>query len=79
MKNSDNTTLLINHLQWADAEVWKKVLTFDAAANDERIKKLLYHLHQVQYAFYFLWNKLPVEIPKPEQFSDLILNCKMGI
>lgn len=62
---------LLNHMVWADAEVWKKVVPFEAAQNDERIKKLLYHLHQVQYAFYFLWYELPMEIPKPEEFSDL--------
>ena len=62
---------LFNHMMWADTEVWKKVLSFEAAQNDERIKKLLYHLHQVQYAFYFLWNDMPLEIPKPETFSDL--------
>ena len=78
MENSDNTTLLLNHLQWADAEVWKKNLTFDAAENDERIKKLLYHLHQVQYAFYFLWNDLPMEIPKPDEFTDLKSIAKWG-
>lgn len=69
---------LLNHMQWADAEVWKKVLSFEKAENDERIKKLLYHLHQVQYAFYFLWNDLPVENPKPEQFVNLKSIAKWG-
>jgi uncharacterized damage-inducible protein DinB len=78
MADSNNTTLLLNHMQWADAEVWKKILTFDLTENDERIKKLLYHLHQVQYAFYFLWNELPLEIPKPEEFSDLKSIAKWG-
>lgn len=62
---------LLNHMKWADTEVWKKVLPFEAVQNDERIKKLLYHLHQVQYAFYFLWNEQPLEIPKPDTFADL--------
>ena len=78
METSYNTTVLLSHLQWADAEVWKKNLTFDAAENDERIKKLLYHLHQVQYAFYFLWNDLPMEIPKPDEFTDLKSIAKWG-
>jgi uncharacterized damage-inducible protein DinB len=69
---------LLNHMKWADAEVWKKVLVFEAAQNDERTKKLLYHLHQVQFAFYFLWNELPMEIPKPEEFSDLKSIAKWG-
>lgn len=62
---------LFDHMIWADTEVWKKVLSFEAAANDERIKKLLYHLHQVQYAFYFLWNEMPIEIPKFEELGNL--------
>ncbi len=69
---------LFNHMMWADTEVWKKVLSFEAVQNDERVKKLLYHLHQVQYAFYFLWNELPLEIPKPEEFSDLKSIAKWG-
>jgi len=78
MANSENKSLLLQHMQWADAEVWKKVLVFEAAENDKKIKKLLYHLHQVQYAFYFLWNELPLDIPKPEEFSDLKSIAKWG-
>jgi uncharacterized damage-inducible protein DinB len=78
MANSENKSLLLQHMQWADAEVWKKVLSYDAAEKDERIKKLLYHLHQVQYAFYFLWNELPIEIPKSEEFPDLKSIAKWG-
>lgn len=78
MADLNNTTLLLNHMQWADAEVWKKVLSFPSAENDERIKKLLYHLHQVQYAFSFLWNDLPLEIPKSEEFSNLKSIAKWG-
>ena len=68
---SEQIENLLNHMMWADTEVWKKILSFDSVQDDERIKKLLYHLHQVQYAFYFLWNELPLEIPKPEEFSNL--------
>ena len=75
---SEQVKNLLSHIMWADAEVWKKILPFEAAYNDERIKKLLYHLHQVQYAFYFLWNELPMEIPKPEEFSDLKSIAKWG-
>lgn len=70
--------ILFDHMMWADAEVWKKVLASNSAEGDEKITKLLYHLHQVQYAFYFLWNELPLEIPKPEEFSDLKSIAKWG-
>lgn len=75
---SEQVENLLNHMMWADAEVWKKVITFEAAENDEKIKKLLYHIHQVQYAFYFLWNELPLSIPKLETFSDLKSIAKWG-
>ena len=75
---SEQIENLLNHMMWADAEVWKKILVFEAAQNDERIKKLLYHLHQVQNAFYFLWNDLPLDIPKPEEFYDLKSIAKWG-
>lgn len=78
MAISENKSLLLRHMQWADVEVWKKVLSFPPVENDERIKKLLYHLHQVQYAFYFLWDELPLEIPKPEGFSNLKSIAKWG-
>jgi uncharacterized damage-inducible protein DinB len=69
---------LFDHMKWADAEIWKKVLAFESAESDEKIKKILYHLHQVQYAFYFLWNELPLEIPKTEEFSNLKSIAKWG-
>lgn len=62
---------LFNHMMWADAEIWKKVLSLPAVENDERIKKLIYHLHQVQYAYFFLCDEHPPKIPKPEEFTNL--------
>ncbi len=78
MIDSNNTTLLLKHMLWADNVVWKKVLELPEALDDKRNKELLYHLHQVQYAFYFLWNELPLEIPKPEEFTDLKSIAKWG-
>ncbi len=75
---SEQVENLLNHMMWADAEVWKKVIDSEAAESDERIKKLLYHIHQVQYAFYFLWNELSLSIPKPEEVSDLKSIAKWG-
>ncbi len=78
MNEPDNTDALLQHLKWADAEVWKKVLALNAPEKDERMTKLLYHLHQVQYAFYFLWSGFPVEIAKPESFTNLNSIAKWG-
>jgi len=75
--NSD-LSILFYHMLWADAEIWNKVLSLNAAQDDDKIKKLIYHLHQVQYAFYFLWNDIPIEIAKPEEFNDLKSIAKWG-
>ena len=77
---SEQVENLLNHMMWADAEVWKKVITvLKPHKMMKELKSLLYHLHQVQYAFYFLWNELPLDIPKPETFSDLKSIAKWGI
>lgn len=78
MTGINNPILLLKHMLWADNEVWRKVIELPEALDDKRIKELLYHLHQVQYAFYFLWNELPLEIPKPEEFTDLKSIAKWG-
>lgn len=70
--------LLIEHMKWADAEVWKKVLNLSSAGNDDRLIKLLYHLHQVQYAFLSLWDNSPIDLPKSETFEDLKSIAKWG-
>lgn len=75
---SSDLELLIEHMKWADAEVWKKVISFPAAENDDKIKKLLYHIHQVQYAFLSLWNNASIELPKAENFKDLKSIAKWG-
>ena len=78
MSSSENTNSLLNHMKWADAEIWKKILDFSEIQNDEKITKLLYHLHQVQYAFFSLWNNTPIELPKSETFEDLKSLAKWG-
>lgn len=78
MTDLNSSNLLLKHMLWADNEVWNKVLELPVAQNDKRIKDLLFHLHQVQYAFYFLWNDLLLEIPKPEEFADLKSIAKWG-
>lgn len=75
---SDQVYYLLNHMMWADAEIWRKIISFPTAENDDKIKKLLYHLHQVQYAFFSLWNNTPIELPKAETFKDLKSIAKWG-
>ena len=50
---------LIQHMEWADATVWRAVLKSPGAATDERIRNWLYHIHMVQHAFVNVWNSQP--------------------
>lgn len=52
---------LFQHMEWADAEVWRAVSRFQAADADARLRDLLLHMHNVQRAFVGLWTGTPVE------------------
>jgi uncharacterized damage-inducible protein DinB len=59
---------LFHHMQWADEEVWRAVLTCDAACVDATVQGLLLHLHVVQRAFLAVWKTRPVTFPDPSEF-----------
>ncbi len=46
---------LFDHMQWADAVVWKAVLASSTATEDAKLHEILYHLHIVQRAFLKVW------------------------
>lgn len=55
---------LFDHMHWADALVWRTVLPMP---HDDRIYRLLFHLHQVQHAFLAVWRD--EETPRFRDFS----------
>jgi uncharacterized damage-inducible protein DinB len=57
-------------MEWADATVWKTVLTSDAAKADDKVRDCFYHLHLVQRGFLRAWRGEPLEGPLPT-FNDL--------
>ncbi|MEW5978328.1 MAG: damage-inducible protein DinB [Acidobacteriota bacterium] len=69
----DTRTLLdlYKHMEWADSKVWAAVLASVEAKRDVPLRKLLYHLHKVQYAFLRTWRAEPREAPYPT-FEDLL-------
>jgi len=71
-------SLLLKHMEWADAKVWMSVLVTSSADNDSSIKKILYHIHAVQRAFFYIWTKQPLEFPKETDFPKLIEIAKWG-
>ncbi|HYK06011.1 MAG TPA: DinB family protein [Thermoanaerobaculia bacterium] len=46
---------LFRHMQWADAEMWRTLLAHPSALEDEKLFKLVQHLHAVQRAFHLMW------------------------
>lgn len=46
-------------MEWADATVWRSVVSSPAALTDERIRNYLYHIHMVQHAFINVWREQP--------------------
>ena len=55
---------LLLHMEWADAAVWRAVLAHPPAAEDRRIRDLLFHAHGVQRAFLQAWiSSGPVMFP----------------
>src|SRR5690349_8546511 len=64
-------TDLVNHMEWADREVWRAVSSCEAAGRDARLRDLLLHLHVVQRAFVAVWTNTPPEFPSPGDFGEL--------
>ena len=78
MQEINYIKLLIHHMEWADAKVWKSVLILPSANNDSRMKKLLYHISSVQRAFYYVRTKQPLVFPKETDFLELLDIAKWG-
>ena len=46
---------LYDHMEWADAKVWRAVLTCPGAEGDAALRDRLVHIHTVQRAFLSIW------------------------
>jgi uncharacterized damage-inducible protein DinB len=62
---------LYRHMEWADATVWRAVLSHPAAAADTRLRDLLLHLHAVQRAFLNIWMGERIEWRTADDFPDV--------
>jgi uncharacterized damage-inducible protein DinB len=61
---------LFQHMEWADAAVWRAVLAHDAARTDARLCDLLRHLHTVQTIFLLVWRDEPL-MPTIQSLSTI--------
>jgi uncharacterized damage-inducible protein DinB len=63
---------LMNHMEWADASVWRALLAHPPAGQDKRIRDLLLHIHGVQRAFLTIWTSQgPPTFPRLEADAGL--------
>ena len=54
---------LLRQLEWADALIWRAILSSPAANEDPILHDRLYHIHVTQHAFLQLWRGVTGEIP----------------
>ena len=69
MLNINALTDLYRHMEWADAEVWVRVLASEAWQKDAKLRDYLHHQHMVQRVFLRVWRGEPVEKSSPT-FED---------
>ena len=64
---------LLEHMQWADALIWKTVLSSTAAVADANLNDRLYHVHVTQHAFLQVWRGVSVNMPMPNTLDTASL------
>jgi uncharacterized damage-inducible protein DinB len=62
---------LFEHMQWADAMVWRAVADCAAAADDKVLHDRLYHIHATQHAFRQAWRGEEVIFTGPNDYPGL--------
>lgn len=69
---------IFRHMNSADALVWRSILSLPNPWDDDKLMRLLYHMHATQHAFLAIWEDKPIEIPEPTSFTDIISIAKWG-
>lgn len=65
------TRALYQHMEWADATVWRAVAATPGAEDDKTLRDRLLHIHTVQHAYLILWRGGALNLPGPSHFPDL--------
>lgn len=63
---------LFRHMAWADEEIWNAAGALSDRPVDERLRKLLLHLHVVPRAFLHIWTRREIVFPDPGDFPSLV-------
>jgi uncharacterized damage-inducible protein DinB len=59
----------LDHMEWADALMWKSVGAVAAAQHDRRLVALLHHLHLVQWIYLSIWQRQAPSITDAETYE----------
>ena len=62
---------LYRHMEWADALIWRTVLSEKAAGRDDYILDSLFHVHLVQRAHLAVWTGEAVVTPRRDDFGGI--------
>jgi uncharacterized damage-inducible protein DinB len=62
---------LFGHMSWADHAMWRRVERCEGARSSREIAERLYHIHVVQHAFWMVWQRRRVEVPRQEEMATL--------
>ena len=69
--NTEAFRRLIAHMEWADAMVWRAVLSHGPGAADEFVRESLSHMHAVQRAYLTGWLGGTPQRTRPDEFPSL--------
>lgn len=67
----DSIAQLFQHMEWADAAVWRAVLASPSARHDAALRGYLHHLHTVQQAFLQVWKEEAVTFGSASAFPEI--------
>src|SRR5204863_6670963 len=77
-ESSDNRDLVLSllrelydHMQWADATVWRAALATAAADDDAKTRERFWHVHVVQRAFLSVWRGEEIDRRDAAAFAAL--------
>ena len=69
----DTAKDLLRYMEWADALIWRTVLSAPAAMKDADLKERLYHIHVTQHAFLQVWIQVTRQLPPSDSFDTAAL------
>lgn len=62
---------LFDHMEWADAMIWRAVDDCEAATADRELHEKLYHIHATQTAFLQAWRHEEVRFTSASDYPSL--------